>query len=382
MGIKLFSKFSTPSIIKMKDLEGKVIAVDSSVVAYQAALGAKSISTLTDLQGNSSIHISVIMAKVLNFKQNNTGQIWVFDFHENGYTPPNKTHELEIRKNRRLASEKRLKNFKLQKQEQEQKCMIQKKNKRATVEELFSSDEDEDEVKESLINENNPTTNVSQKISIDDKICSQEKQCFSMNNRIINDIKFILNSFDVPWITAHKGIEAEHLCAALTIHNYADAVFSTDIDALMYGATRLIRNVKSKGKKVLQSYSLRDILKTNNISILELRKIGVILGCDHAKKTPNVGPKTVLKKYKNITLTPEQKKSVKIFETVIDLSSYDLENNNIVSVDRRNKSIDKTISPQTKTKIDNLLTWLVDKNFNKNRVTKQIIKVYKTYKFN
>ena len=83
MGIKSFSKFSTPSIIKMKDLEGKIIAVDSSVIAYQAALGAKSISTLTDSQGNSSLHISVIMAKVLNFKQNNTGQIWVFDFHEN-----------------------------------------------------------------------------------------------------------------------------------------------------------------------------------------------------------------------------------------------------------------------------------------------------------
>jgi 5'-3' exonuclease len=365
MGIKSFSKFSSPSIINMKDLTGKIIAIDASVVAYQAALGAKSINTLTDSYGNSSMHISVIMAKVLNFKQNNTGQIWVFDFHENGYTPPNKTHELEIRKNRRVAAEKRLKTFKLKKQEQ--------KNKRASVEDLFSSDEDETPlitIASDAVSER----------SMDDKICAQEKQCFSMNSRIINDIKFILNSFNVPWITAHKGIEAEQLCAALTIHNYADAVFSTDIDALMYGANKLIRNVKSKGKKVLQSYSLQNILETNKISILDLRKIGVILGCDHAKKTANVGPKTVLKKYQTIVLTPEQKKAVKIFETPIDLASYDLENTGIVSIYKRDKSIDKTIRPQTKTKIDNLLIWLVDKNFNKNRVKKQIIKVYKTYK--
>jgi 5'-3' exonuclease len=368
MGIKSFSKFSPPSIINMKDLEGTVIAVDASVIAYQAALGAKSISTLTDPQGNSSLHISVIIAKVLNFKYNNVGQIWVFDFHEHGYTPPNKTHELEIRKNRRIAAAKRLNNFKLQKQ----------KNKRSSVEDLFSSDEDIDENKVPLINVVNNEASASD--IIDDKICAQEKQCFSMNSRIINDIKFILDSFDVPWITAHKGIEAEHLCATLTINNYANAVFSTDTDALIYGATKLVRNVKSNGKKILQSYSLQNILEINHIDISDLRKIAVILGCDHAKKTANVGPKTVLKKYKNIVLTPEQKTSVKIFETCIDLSSYDLENNNIVSIDRRNRSVDKTMPPHKKTKIDNLLIWLVDKNFNKNRVKKQIIKVYKTYK--
>jgi 5'-3' exonuclease len=195
-----------------------------------------------------------------------------------------------------------------------------------------------------------------------------------MNNRIINDVKFILNSFEIPWITAHKGFEAEHLCAALTIHNHVDAVFSTDIDALMYGATKLVRNIKSKGKKLLQLYSLSNILDDNKIEILDLRKIGVILGCDHAKKTPRVGPKTVLQKYKDITLTPEQKKAVKIFETDIDLSSYVLEN-----VIIKPHSISDVTTLQTKTKLDNLIIWLVNKNFNKSRVKKQIIKVYKDY---
>jgi len=367
----------------MKDLKGKVIVVDASVVMYQAALGAKSVSTLTDSQGNSSLHISVIMAKVLNFKQNNTGQIWVFDFHEKGYVPPNKTHELEIRKKRRDVATRRLKNFKLQKEKEiEKKEKEEKENgksakkKRATVEELFSSDDDESPPEK--------VNKKSTKTKIDEEICAQEKQCFSMSDRIINDVKFILDSFDIPWITSHKGIEAEHLCAALTIHNYADAVFSTDIDALMYGATKLIRNIKSKGKKVIQSYVLRDILRTNKIDMLDLRKIGVILGCDHAKKTPRVGPKTVLKKYKDVVLTPDQKKAVKIFETEIDLTLYDLENNGIVCLDRQDKNIkkdlEKSISPQVKIKLDNLLIWLGDKNFNKTRVGKQIIKVYKSYK--
>jgi 5'-3' exonuclease len=339
MGIKSFSKLVSPVDIKLKDI--KSVAVDASVIMYQAALGAKSIKTLTDDMGNSTLHISVILSKVLNFKKNNIKQIWVFDFHEKNYTPPNKALELAHRKKRRDNAVKKL-------------TILKKKQ---IYDELFSSDDETDSLSKNTQ-------------SLENKINMQEKQCFSMNDKIINDVKFILNSFNILWVTAKKGIEAEHLCAALTNANYVDAVFSTDVDALMYGATKLIRNIKIKGKKVLQEYVLSNILKNKKITISELRKIGVIMGCDHAKKTANIGPKTVLKKYKDIKLTLDQQKAVKIFEKKIDITEYKqvLDNYHILHITKEHK------------KIDILVDWLINKKFNKERVKKQIIKVYKSYK--
>lgn len=338
MGIKSFSKFVSPKEVKLKKMQGKVLAVDASVIMYQAALGAKSIKTLTDSNGNSTMHISVIMAKILNFKKNNIKQIWVFDYHEKGYTQPNKSVELERRKKRRDAAKARLTAL----------------NKKKTIEEeLFSSDDDENAIAEE---------------KLDDRICAQEKQCFSMNDRIVNDVKFILDCFGVSWIISKKNIEAEHTCAALTMSGDVDAVFSTDVDALMYGAKELIRSVKIKSKRIFQSYILSDVLADKKITLGELRKIGVILGCDHAKKTPRVGPKTVLKKYKDIELTNEQKKAVKIFEVKINVNFDNKKLNN-------EKSNIESVEHQ---KINTLLSWLVSKNFNKSRVKKQIQKVYKS----
>ena len=333
MGIKGFSKTFEPKIITPKNLKDMNLAIDASVLLYKAALGGPSVKTLTDGNGNPTLHIVTILAKALNFEKVGAGQIWVFDYHEKNYSPPDKEFELLKRKEKKAAAVKKLSTLKEKKDE------------------LFSSDDDEDPKKPDL----------------DKQINNIEKQCFSMTETIINDCKFILDCLDITWCTAPRGIEAEHLCAALTrgIASGCDAVFSTDADSLLYGARRLIREVKVKTKKVIQLYDLDDILNGAEIDMDDLIKIGTILGTDHAPKTPGIGPKTVLKKFKTIDLTLDQEKVGAVFQKTVDFDKVKFSNEFGVNKICQNDE-----------KINKLIDWLVDvKNFNRDRVKKQIAKV-------
>lgn len=344
MGIKGFSKTFEPTPIKLKDLKDCNLAIDASILLYKAALGAKSINTLTDSLDNPTLHINVIISKILKFAQYNINQIWCFDYHEKGYVSIDKLPELTKRKQKRDAALTKL---------TELRCQLEVPSA-TKYNELFSSDDEKEETE---------TEN------IQSKVCQKEKECFSMTDMIIADCKFILDCFDITWITAPMGFEAEQLCAALTRTNdtgiILDAVFSTDTDSLAYGSTKLVREIKSKNKKVLQMYELHTILDSNNLSMSDFINIAIILGTDHSEKTPKIGPKTVLKKFKSVTLTETQSKTVEIFTRNIDMRNLTLSN-----TFGENKPCMNT------DKINKLIDWCVDiKGFNKNRLVKQIQKV-------
>ena len=307
------------------------------------------------------MHISVVLAKILKFEKDNIKQIWCFDYHEHGYESPDKELELAKRKAKRDSAKKQLKDAKIK---------LGEINKQSP-EYLFSSDDGDDDIKEEYkINKCDSTEE--SKLVLVKKINQKEKECFSMNDQIINDCKFILDCLNIIWVTSPKGIEAEHVCAILTnisnidnINFKVDAVFSTDADALLYGAKRLIREIKSKGKKVIHQYDLYDILKNNKINMDQLIKTALILGTDHAKKTPRIGPKTVLKKLETIELSDEQKKGELIFKKDVDISTLKFHNSEHSDV------------CQDPLKINKLIDWLVKvKGFNMERVKKQINKVY------
>lgn len=341
MGIKNFSKIFDGSEIKLKSLKDKCIAVDASIIMFKSCLGINNINGLTDSEGNSTIHINVIISKILNFKKCRIDQRWVFDFYEKDYINNDKILEHTKRKN--------VKDNALTKIKELTKIKDTISN---NTDELFSESDDDD-------------VNIEQKcpINIEDQINKQKKISFTLNERIVNDTKYILDCFDIPWCQSPKGFEAENICAKLT-NTICDYVWSTDTDAIIYGATRLIRDIKIKNKKILMSYEIENIFHDTNINICDLRKIAVIMGCDHCPKTPRVGPKTILKKFKGIELTDIQTKSVRIFESDYDISKllWSISDTNI---------IDKFDSD----KINNLLTWLANKDFNIDRIKKQIQKV-------
>ena len=335
MGIKGFSKKFAAKHITSKDIKGMTGAFDASVILYQSCLGMSSIKGLTDACGNPTLHINVIIAKILNFIKNSVRQIWVLDYSEHGYMPPDKEIELERRRNIKAAARQKLDELKTAKDAKAA----------SKSDELFSDSDDE----------------------IEKKISQQEKINFSVNDQIINDCKFILDCFDICWCVAPKGFEAEQICAEFTKTDIktirCDFVYSTDVDALLYGASKLVRDIKIKNKKVLQLYESAEIFEEYDINLHDLQIIGVALGCDHAPKTPKIGPKTVLQKFRNITLTEPQENAIKVFNRTIDIKTIEI--HNIGSANIASDSL----------KINKLLEWLELKNFNRARIVAQIHKV-------
>lgn len=331
MGIKGLSKTIGGKEIKLKDLDGLSVAIDASVVVYKACLGAKNINVITDGDGNPTLHINVLIAKCLNFHKAGVEQYWVFDHNS---INPDKVLELQKRKDIKKKAQKKINELKKQKSESSEKR-----------DDLFSSDTEDDEIEE--------------------KIQTQERITFSMTDKIIADCKFILDCFNISYTDAPKDVEAEHICALLTdVENddsIADAVFSTDMDVLPFGGVQLIRELKVNQKKKLMLYTLDDILENNNLDMDSFRKVCVILGSDFAPKTAGIGPKSVLKKYKNIDLTTEQKKAIKLFEKQYNISKLKWRNGIEDSFDDKGK-------------INKLLEWLRSKNFNIERIRKQISK--------
>jgi hypothetical protein len=346
MGIKGFSKTFVPRIIKQRDLKNLTGALDASVILYQSCLGMSIIKGLTDSSGTPTLHINVIIARVLNFIKSSIGQVWVFDYHEANYTSPDKEIELAKRRKRKADAKKKI--AALKKKQEEKK--IGKKTKQTDGDLFTDSDEDADDYD-----------------ATEKKINQQEKITFNMNEQIVNDCKFILDCFDICWCIAPKGTEAEKICAEFTttedLDFVCDFVYTTDVDTLLYGATQLVRSVKSKGKKVLQLYELEKLLSDNEIDMDDLQKIGIILGSDHAPKTPRVGPKTVLRKFKDIELTEEQK-AVNVFNKDVDLTKIEFHN-----------PLDEIEVCSDENKIKKLLDWLESKAFNRDRIKKQILKV-------
>jgi flap endonuclease-1 len=347
MGIKSFSKIFTYSKkLKLTQLKNCTLVIDGFIQAYQSALGMANIRGLTDASGNPTIHINVILSRIIKFKLMGITQIWIFDYDANedcssDFHNPAKMLELEKRKKRKDVAQNKIKEL---------------NQKKKDIEENKEKGDDECPVDLNQLDTN-----------IDSKILKQEKASFSMNRSIINDIKFMLSCFDIPWTNAIKGTEAEQICADLTSdeeHAIADYVYTTDTDCIAYGCTALIR--PDYRKKEFHLYETDKILYDNDLTMDELLDICVIMGTDFCNKTPKIGPKTVLRKFRTTELTTDQKNAKKIFKKHSDLTKLKWQSDPLDGPEPFDDSI----------KIKALLNWLVnDKGFNSDRVKKQIIKV-------
>jgi polyhydroxyalkanoate synthesis regulator phasin len=348
MGIQSFTKvFKNEGVITFKTLKNTSICIDASVELYRASLGMKSINALTSSNGKATIHINTLLANMIKYQQHNITQIWVFDHDSTSdeskeFHNPLKIQELQKRK---CAKEK-----------------AKKAIAKLTDEEDLFSDESCEEPAPKAQAKKKPTKE------------SLEKRTFSLSKDIVNDIKLILNCLDIQWIESPAGYESEQICACLTQDNQltqdnpnlkSDYVLSQDADTLAFGARALIKkNIKDKKYYLYQLDKIIEPLGTNGLD--SLRKISVILGCDFSKKTPKIGAKTVLKKYKDTKLTEEQENAVKLFKKQCPASDT-------IVVNNTNKI------PFTDTKkATTLVEWLESLGFSKSRIKTQLNKVLQT----
>ncbi|XP_072266703.1 flap endonuclease 1-like [Pyxicephalus adspersus] len=107
------------------------------------------------------------------------------------------------------------------------------------------------------------------------------------------DLKKLLTLLGVPIIQAPS--EAEATCAALVSSGEAWGAVTEDMDALPFGCTRLIRNLKADKSKNIEEYNLPEILNKLKMSQKQFVDLCILLGCDYTSKIKGLGEKKALK---------------------------------------------------------------------------------------
>ncbi len=288
MGIKDFTKlFKATYKTSLKTLGGKntgihTIAVDAMTLIYSSSLGIGEVNKLSH-NGKPTAFMQVLWYVIINMIKAKLTPIFVFD---NPMANKLKHAELSERKSKREKARDKMNEL----------------NEEIKNMEDIKVDTDEDEGTKQKISEKKA------------KVKKLEKQTFVVEQWMINEVKFMLDCFGLPWFDAPPGIEAECYAAAMT-HEFADAVLSTDADTLLFGAKKLIKRNPFKTNEYAV-YDLAELLADNDITRQELVKIGVVLGCDFFKDKqstfPRIGVKTVIKKVKSGSLDEPFENNTKV----------------------------------------------------------------------
>lgn len=125
-----------------------------------------------------------------------------------------------------------------------------------------------------------------------------------MDEKILSSSKEIIELMGIPWIQAPSEGEAE--CSYLCKKGEVFATGSQDSDSLLFGSSRLVRNLSISGRKKLpgkevyievkpQLIELKNVLQELNLTREQLIMIGILIGTDYNEGVQGVGPKTALK---------------------------------------------------------------------------------------
>lgn len=231
MGIRLLNKYiktnckNGVNVIKMEDLRGKYIAIDTSIYLYRF------------LQEEVLLENFYLLLSLLKF-YNITG-IFVFD----GKPPEEKYKLIEKRNN-------------------------VKEEAREKYREL--------EVKMNKINDNEYEKE--EKNLLQNKMVELKKKFVKLERYHNDSIKKLITAFGESYIEAEG--EADQLCAKLVIKKIAYACLSEDMDLFLYGCPRVLRYLSLLNESMVL-YNLSEILKELEISLSDFRQICVLSGTDY-----------------------------------------------------------------------------------------------------
>ena len=263
MGIKGFfdvqinKETTIRNLRKPFDISEKKICVDSSCIVYKY-FHATLKKNLTDKE-NIDTYTKYVTNLIKGLIDKKVLMIWVFDSGKNVF----KEHTTQIRK-------KSIENILLK----EIKSIVPDVKNLSDVE---------------IINNDSEVS-----FTYDNEIYT----CLNItpSRKHFNILKNILEEYNIQYVIADK-IEAEQLAVKICKEYSFDGVLSPDSDVLIFGY-----NVIQYDKGDYFIYYLDEILKEMDITLSDLCIIGIILGCDFCEKTEKIGPKRVLKKFKDIKL--------------------------------------------------------------------------------
>jgi len=294
MGIKNLLKFlyNYPDIIKEKnrdELHGKKIAIDISILLYQSVISIRNSGhDIVNKQGQIISHIVGLLNKTLILMDNNIIPIFVFD----GRPPNIKKNILNIRRE--------LKN----------KALLQ----------YDQADNKDDMIK-------------------------YFKRCVSITKEHMNDCRELLTYMGIPFIDAVQ--EADSELAYLCKNNIVYAVLTEDMDILTFGSPRIIKNILSFNKPIVE-INLSDILNNLKLDYKEFVELCVLFGCDYCSqsvKNLNISNYQIYELYKTNKLDILNRLNINNndYNTAKQYFLDCPNNNNITSLELKPPQIDKLI---------------------------------------
>lgn len=265
MGVNLRS-IAEPKKIDLEDLRGKKIAIDAFNALYQflSIIRGMTGDLLRDNKGRVTSHLSGLFYRNMNLLETGIEMIYVFDG-----TPP-KLKSMEIERRREIKAQA----GQMYKEALEKKDYVSAKKYASATSYL--------------------------------------------DNQMIEESKKLLDLMGIPWLQAPS--EGEATAAYLNSTGVVDYAASQDYDSLLFGASRLVRNITISGKRKLPNRSIRvdvipetvalsDVLSENSITREQLIDIGILLGTDfNPDGFAGIGPATALKfikKYSKIEDIPD-----------------------------------------------------------------------------
>jgi flap endonuclease-1 len=109
----------------------------------------------------------------------------------------------------------------------------------------------------------------------------------------LGQIKQLIADIGIPIVQCIE--EGEKLCSALAIHGVVDAVYSTDMDTMAYGAPMVVTSFRGRGldERGVDMPTFRTIERVNVLKVLDLTSeefldFCIMCGCDYNNNMPNI----------------------------------------------------------------------------------------------
>ena len=273
--------------IKLEDLKGKKIAIDSFNILFQflATIRQPDGTPLMDSKGNVTSHLTGLFYRTVNLLEADIKPVFVFD----GKAPLEKAATQEARETIREEA-------------------------RAKYKEAISEGKIEEAKK-------------------------YAQQTSRLTRDMVQETKELISAMGLPWVQAPAEGEAQaaHICRKGEVW----AVASQDYDAMLFATTRLVRNLTISGKRKVNAKTIDvdieiiDFSETMNylgIDIEKLVEIALLVGTDYNPGgVQGMGPKTALKvvragKFSEYaSKIPSVEKLKKLFLKPLVVTDYTLE---------------------------------------------------------
>ena len=251
--------------INIKDLNGKFVAIDTSIFLYKFSF-----------MGNM---INSFILQITHLLKNNITPVYLFD----GKPTEDKKELIKERKEKLAQKENDVKDLK------EKKELLKQ-----SINDLTNSNDDNEETIEKL-----------QKLNLEYKelcvsIGKKEKSCIRINWSKVKILKEIMEKCNIYYYQCDG--ETDIYVKEFFKHNLIDYSLTEDLDFLTHGCNKVLYGYNYK-KSILQCYDLDIILEELELTQEKFIDMCILMGCDYTSTIRKIGTITaykLMKQHNNI----------------------------------------------------------------------------------